>query len=163
MKSKLNICGFIQLLICILPLAEGKDACCMVASHNADPRNTFLRSVFWTKLIKSSSCHHCRYQCDIEATSSIKDLVVSYYSYDGNTGYSHKVKVKFEREYDLLPLELDLCRTCKSVAPHLHIPESMDLMMVVMMLMMSYIFQRARTCKCYDGFLLKNCCVFNER
>ena len=135
----------------------------MVASHNADPRNTFLRSVFWTKLIKSSSCHHCRYQCDIEATSSIKDLVVSYYSYDGNTGYSHKVKVKFEREYDLLPLELDLCRTCKSVAPHLHIPESMDLMMVVMMLMMSYIFQRARTYKCYEGFLLKNCCVFNER
>ena len=30
----------------ILPLAEGKGVCCMVASHNADPHSTSLRSVF---------------------------------------------------------------------------------------------------------------------
>ena len=34
------------------------------------------------------------------------------------------------------PLELDLCKTCKSAARHLHIQESMDLMITMVMMVM---------------------------
>ena len=36
----------------------------------------------------------------------------------------------------LSPLELDLCKTCKSAARHLHIQESMDLMITMVMVIM---------------------------
>ena len=47
--------GWRLIWVYIPPLVKGKGACYMVASRNADPRNTSLRSVFRGNLMESSS------------------------------------------------------------------------------------------------------------